>query len=246
MRSRALLTLGLALSLLIPFGAVLQAAVAHVQTTVTSHNTSTTTKTTGSITITGGSNLAIGIAGFDSGGTRTITSVQLDGTTNFTQSVFLNNSTDTCSIWRLTNVSGGSHTATVTWSSAIQFAAEFLTEFSGGAIASEADGTSSAMGTSTSAAPGNYGATGTDFFYQMETSVGSTTASVGGSFTIPTNGTEFTNVGAAVAYRANPGSAPQNATFTIDVARFSACGAAFKVAAAVGGNSGLTLLGVGR
>lgn len=241
----AFVVIAIAARIWLPWPVVLHAAVAHVQTTMTSHNISATPQTTSSITLTAANNLLLGTAGFNSSG-RTITSVKLDATTDFTQSVFLDNGTDTCSIWYLLNIPSGSHTVDVNWSSAISFATEFLTEFSGGATSSATDGTSSAMGASTSAAPGNYGATGTDFFYQMEASVGSTSASVDSSFTIPTNGTEFTNVGTAVAYRANPGSAPQNATFTIDVARFSACGAAFKVAAAVGGNSGLTLLGVGR
>src|SRR5262245_57846188 len=110
---RAVVVVLLALSLLVPWPVVLHAAVAHVQTTTTNDSAaSSTTLVSSSITLTAGNLLIAGIGNLSSA--VAISTVRLDGSTNFTQGATQVSNNDRASVWYLPNIPSGSHTVTVT------------------------------------------------------------------------------------------------------------------------------------
>ena len=228
-----------------------EAVVAHVQTVQGGSSSLGTTVSTGSFSTTAGNLLICAVVGFLSGNPSDISTVA----TSTPQSLSLARRATKAEnqgneIWYVANLSGGSITVTATYASSLTFKSILCTEVSGAATSSPLDGAGvDANGNSTSCSTGSYSATSTSFWFASCAASSSGSFSVGGSWTIPTNGSTTGDEPGAVAYYANPGSGSQTATFTIGSSGWIANGVAFLVAGAGGAGpplGTLSLLGVGR
>lgn len=244
----ALLAFLLALSLFVPFVAVLQAAVAHVATTEFNDGAaSSTTLVSGSITTSAGELLVLLVVS----ASQTTSTVGESGGGTFTKRGELQNGASaSAAIWSLPNASGGSHTYTVTFAGASAYDSAWLMRVSGAATSAELDGScATATGSSTTPASGSFTTAGTSFLAGVESSNDTSSAATtpGSGWTQPTNYASGVNIG-SVDYKANPGGTSHTADFTTDTAGdWAAVGCGFKVAGAAGGTRPclLSLLGVG-
>jgi hypothetical protein len=238
----------LALSLLIPWPVVLLAAVAHLQTITGNNSTGTTSDTSASLTASAGDLWIASECYFD---TAAPSSVQLDGSTAFTQARSdLPGGSFRMAIYYLENVSSGSHTVTFNYPSSVAFKRWFVTRVSGAATSASLDGAGAhATGTSTSAASGTFTTIGTSFIYGLACTGGGfpLTWTAGSGWTEGTQGPG--SFGGIAEYKANPGTTSHDATATLDSSQtWGASGVAFKIftASASGGcRAALSLLGVG-
>lgn len=234
-------------------------AVAHVQTIKTHSNSVSPTYDSGNITVSAGNLLLCAVIARNSSVAPSISSVQLNGSTAFTQDANQSDGgffDDTVYLYRLENVSAGTHFVRVTFAAQQAGCCVYVTEVSGAATSSALDATSiGTNGSGTAVATGNRTVTASDDFFYAVTTTRSTanpaTITGAGSFTIPTNGSELNgaaNFPTAVGYRANPGTTTLNGQFTIDSSNWVAAAAAYKAAAGGGGGatvSKLAALGVG-
>lgn len=222
--------------------------VAHVQTRNDPFNSGgvANPQTTGALTITAGNLLIVGVAVFANSATAApITSVKLDGTTDFTQAKDLEATVAgvhiRVSIWYLKNApSGGSHTCQVNFNTvgaAVDVDSLWFTEASGCDTASPLDGTgASASGSDASPASGSYTTQTDSFIYGLaagDQPDNPSTINNGSGWTIPTNGkvTDGSQyITGAVEYKANPGTSSHNAQFSWGTAAdWVSVGVAFKV-----------------
>jgi hypothetical protein len=222
------------------------AAVVHVQTINASDFSSGTTLTSGSFTTSAGDLLIAAIAYYDA---QTITSVKLDDAIDFTLNISQTHGSDNAirgHIYSVPNVSSGSHTVTVTWSSAALFKMLFVTEVSGAATTTPVDGAGvSDYGNGTSCSSGSYVAAGTSFWYGFAVAPNAGSFTAGTGWTIPTNGSDG-SLFAAVEYKANPGSSPQTADMTIGSTNWICLGIAYAVPTVGTGHRHRLLLGIGH
>jgi hypothetical protein len=211
------------------------AVVAHVATYNDQFSGFTSSQTTTSQSFTGGNAVIITILTYAGGGADTANSVKLDNTTAFTSAIAVQFfATTGMSIWILPNISGGSHSTTITWPSGATYFSIYTTEASGITNSSPVDGAgASAQGSGTTPSCGSYAGTGTDFWWAFSNAFPPVTA--GGTWTVPTNGSE-SFLGSAVEYKANPGSTPQSGDFNAASGTWASICTAFKVAAAGGGS----------
>jgi hypothetical protein len=211
------------------------AVVAHVATYNDQFTGFTTSQTTTTQSFTGGNTVIITVITYSGGGADTPNSVKLDNTTSFTSAItnqFF--ASIGMSIWILPNISGGMHSTTLTWPTGAAYFSIYTTEASGITNSSPVDGAgASNNGNSTTPSCGSYAGTGTDFWWALAQAFTPITA--GGTWTIPTNGTE-SFLGTAVEYKANPGSTPQSGDFNSATGQWAVICTAFKVAAAGGGS----------
>jgi hypothetical protein len=187
----------------------------------------------GSITLTSGNGLLAGIACDATTLCDTITSIKLDGTTDFTQRAHVNQGAVSVALWSLANVPSGSHTATVTFASANTYEVLFLTEISGASTGAFFDACAAGgSGTGTAGSAGNIAGASSSFYYGVLVAANSTAITQGSGWTIPTNGNDDPFDG-AVEYKANPGSTPQNPDFTwTSSVQYAVAGCSFSVAGA--------------
>jgi hypothetical protein len=233
---------------------VLHAAVAHVQTTLTTDGSFGSPITTGSITLTATNLLVAHVMCWDgAAGCSDVASITLSGgggSFTFAKRQFDGNSQGRVEQWYLANVPAGAKTADMAWSGGGGYVAIYLTEASGIATTSPLDGTCvSASGNSTSPASGNVSGAASSFYMGGVAAVTeSTSFTAGTSKTIPTNGSTLSTMASAVEYYANPGSTPQNMNYTLGAgSQWGAIGCAYKVPVAGGPAVGrLNLLGVGQ
>lgn len=241
------LTLLLALSLLMPWPAVLLAAVAHVATTeFDDGGASATTLVSGSISSTAGELLLMLVTGY----TNTTSSVGESGGGTFTKHLEQQNGVgNSASCWSLPNASGGSHTYTVTFGGADLYDSAWLMRVSGAATSSAYEAGTSAIdnsGASSTPASGTFTTAGTSFLVGVQFG-GNNPTTPGSGWTEPTNGESSLGNG-SVEYKANPGTTSHTADFTTTGGgNWVAVGCGFTVAGAGGGRPccRFSLLGVG-
>ena len=211
------------------------AAVAHVQTSVTKEGSGDNNLTTAAMTVTAGSLLIVSANTWTGAGEFAVSSVQLDGATDFTHDqTAASDAYSRVELWSLANVAGGSHTVTVTWAGGAPYKTVYLTEVSGAATSLPQDGAgATATGSGTSPSTGPFSATGTSFWI-VAVGLGGTTFTAGAGWTIPTNGSETDNLGTAIEYQANPGTSPLTGDFTTATGAWGIIGMAYKVAPGAG------------
>jgi hypothetical protein len=231
----------------LPFVAVLQAAVAHSETITGNNSTGTTSDTSASLTASASDLWLAALCYFDS---PTVSSVQLDGSTSFTQASADNpGGTIRQYIYYLPNVSSGSHTVTFTYSGSTTFKRWFVTRVSGAATSAALD-TAGTFGTGTgvAVASGSYSGASTSFYYGLACTGGGPAFTAGSGWTIPTNGQGTASFAASVEYKANPGTTSHTADWTLDSGQvWGARGVAFSVFTTSTSTcrAALNLLGVG-
>lgn len=238
-------------------------AVAHVQTLKAHFHGSELTPATASMTFAAGGPLAIvTVLTYDTTTTVAPSSVKLDATTSFAKALdsgdFASGSDHVrITIWYLENIASGAHTATATYAS-VFVSTLFITEVSGAATSSAADGAGTfASGSTTTPASGSFTAANTDdFWWSAVTSAvwvnpATFTAGTGWTIPTPTSGSEETDSSqwlcGAVEYIQNPGTASENGQWTTKSGLNIATVSAFKVAGGGGGVvvKKLAALGVG-
>jgi hypothetical protein len=226
---------------------VLLAAVSHSETITGNNSTGTTSDTSASLTASAADLWVASECYFDS---TTITTIQLDGSTSFTQARADNpGGTVRMYIYYLPNVGAGAHTVTFNYSASTIFKRWFVTRIAGAATSAALDGAGAhAAGTSTSAASGTFTTIGTSFMYGFVCAGADVTTYTPGSGW--TQGAQGASSMIALAeYKANPGTTSHDATATLDIStNWGASGVAFKVLAAGGSSTcraALNLLGVG-
>lgn len=200
---------------------------------------------TSSYSFTAGSLIIVCVYTYDPGaGNPTVSSVQLDGSTAFTQDLTRQNATGDSRlyIFSLENVAGGSHTIRVNKGNAADTLAVYTIEVTGAATTSPRDGVgASATNSGANPASGNFTASVSDGFwvghFGNENSATDNTVSNGSGWSFDSTNGRNTNPQdpiSGVEWRANPGSP---GAFNADFVAASAAWAAgvFVYKAAAGG-----------
>lgn len=213
---------------------------AHIHTENASDGPSASTTTTiASYTASAGNLITCATMTFGSGGAPDVSGIARGGQ-SFTlgrREDASDTGTQLVEIWYLANASSTTNNIVATWASTPSYRLLICSEFSGVATSSPLDGAGGGTSSSGTTANVTYSATGSSLFYGAVAAGSSGSFSANNSWTIPTNGSDASNMPGAVAYLDSPGSASQEVSFNIDSSSWGVVGVAFVDAGGGGGGA---------